>query len=137
VFRAETREYSKRVDMAKRCDETLDSSSRRQDNESTGASGAIQSKISSVLDEGAKKSIINRLARLSGHLNSIKRMIEEDREVSALLVQLASVRSATLGVERALTIETLAARAKDVFPKDDASEWDWQDLVETVERCLK
>ena len=44
--------------------------------------------------EESKKAVINRLSRAIGHLESVKRMIESDRDCSEVLVQLAAVRSA-------------------------------------------
>ena len=40
------------------------------------------------------KAVINRLARAIGHLNSVKRMVEDGRDCTEVLVQLAAVRSA-------------------------------------------
>ena len=40
------------------------------------------------------KAVINRLSRAIGHLESVKRMVEEGRDCSEVLVQLAAVRSA-------------------------------------------
>lgn len=40
------------------------------------------------------KAVINRLARAIGHLESVKRMVEDGRDCSEVLVQLAAVRSA-------------------------------------------
>lgn len=39
------------------------------------------------------KKIINRLARAVGHLQSVKRMVENGRDCSEVLVQLAAVKS--------------------------------------------
>lgn len=44
--------------------------------------------------EESKKAVINRLSRAIGHLESVKRMIESNRDCSEVLVQLAAVRSA-------------------------------------------
>lgn len=41
-----------------------------------------------------KKAVLNRLARVMGHLDSVRHMIEDDRDCSEVLVQLAAVRSA-------------------------------------------
>ena len=38
--------------------------------------------------------VSNRLARAIGHLESMKKMVEEDRDCAEVLVQLAAVRSA-------------------------------------------
>lgn len=40
------------------------------------------------------KAVINRLSRAIGHLQSVKRMVEEGRDCSEVLVQIAAVRSA-------------------------------------------
>lgn len=40
------------------------------------------------------KAIINRLSRAIGHLESVKRMVEDERECNDILIQLAAVTSA-------------------------------------------
>ena len=41
-----------------------------------------------------KRVVINRLSRAIGHLEKVRRMVEEDYDCSEVLVQLAAVRSA-------------------------------------------
>ncbi|MCF6095223.1 metal-sensing transcriptional repressor [Microaerobacter geothermalis] len=41
-----------------------------------------------------RKSIVNRLARIEGHVRSIKEMAKADRDCSDLLLQIAAVRKA-------------------------------------------
>ena len=41
-----------------------------------------------------QKAVINRLSRAIGHLEKVKRMVEEGYDCSEVLVQLAAVRSA-------------------------------------------
>lgn len=41
-----------------------------------------------------KKAIVNRLSRAAGHLEAVKRMVENDVDCSEVLIQLAAVRSA-------------------------------------------
>ncbi len=38
--------------------------------------------------------IVNRLSRATGHLQFVKRMVEEGRDCSEVLIQLAAVRAA-------------------------------------------
>jgi len=45
-------------------------------------------------DPAQVKSVINRLSRAIGHLESIKRMVEEGRDCSEVLIQLSAVRAA-------------------------------------------
>jgi len=40
------------------------------------------------------KSILNRLSRAAGHLNAVRGMVEQGRDCSEVLIQLAAVRSA-------------------------------------------
>lgn len=40
------------------------------------------------------KVVLNRLSRAIGHLESVKRMVEDERDCTEVLVQLAAVRSA-------------------------------------------
>ena len=40
------------------------------------------------------KEVLNRLSRAAGHLEAIKRMVEEGEDCSKVLVQLAAVKSA-------------------------------------------
>ena len=44
-------------------------------------------------DPAEIKKIVNRLAKSIGHLESVKRMIEDGRDCADVLVQLAAVRS--------------------------------------------
>ena len=37
--------------------------------------------------------VLNRLSRASGHLNAVKKMVEDGRDCSEILIQLAAVRS--------------------------------------------
>lgn len=62
-------------------------------------------------DTGTKydKSMVNRLARATGHLKSIRGMVEEGRDCSEVLIQLAAVRSAVNGAGK----EVLHERGRD------------------------
>ena len=40
------------------------------------------------------KAVINRLSRAIGHLESVKKMVEEGKDCSEVLIQLAAVKSA-------------------------------------------
>ena len=40
------------------------------------------------------KAVLNRLSRAIGHLESVKRMVEDQRDCSEVLIQLSAVRSA-------------------------------------------
>lgn len=40
------------------------------------------------------KSVVNRLSRAIGHLEAVKKMVEDGRECSEILIQIAAVKSA-------------------------------------------
>lgn len=44
--------------------------------------------------EESKRAVINRLSRAIGHLESVKRMVEEDKDCSEVLIQIAAVQAA-------------------------------------------
>ena len=58
-------------------------------------------------DPAEIKKIINRLARAIGHLESVKRMVEDGRDCSDVLIQLAAVRSEITGTGKQLLQEHL------------------------------
>ncbi len=41
-----------------------------------------------------EKAVINRLSRAIGHLESVKKMVEDGRDCSEVLIQIAAVKSA-------------------------------------------
>ena len=45
-------------------------------------------------DHQHTKAVLNRLSRAIGHLESIRRMVEEGRDCTEVLIQLAAVKSA-------------------------------------------
>lgn len=49
-----------------------------------------------------KKAVVNRLSRLIGHLEAIKRMIEDDRDCSEVLIQLSAVKAAVNNVGKVI-----------------------------------
>ena len=51
------------------------------------------------------KQVLNRLSRITGHLNAVKTMVETGRDCSEVLVQLAAVQSALAGASRVLLKE--------------------------------
>ena len=46
------------------------------------------------------RSVLNRMSRLIGHLESIKTMVEDGRDCSEVLIQLSAVKSAINGVSK-------------------------------------
>jgi DNA-binding FrmR family transcriptional regulator len=47
-----------------------------------------------IHSQAEKKAVTNRLSKAAGHIDAIKRMIENDADCSEVLIQLAAVRAA-------------------------------------------
>ncbi|TXT47695.1 MAG: hypothetical protein FD137_1022 [Spirochaetes bacterium] len=60
-----------------------------------------------------------RLSRIIGHTESIKRMIEENRDCSEILIQIAAVRSALNNVGKILLNDHIDHCVKDAYHTDD------------------
>ena len=65
------------------------------------------------------KAVVNRLARAIGHLESVKKMVEEGRDCSEVLVQLAAVRSALNSTGRTILKDHLQHCIVDAVEHDD------------------
>ena len=57
-----------------------------------GYGGSIMSEHHHVHTE--TKNVINRISRAAGHLEAIRKMVEDERDCGDVLIQLAAVRSA-------------------------------------------
>ena len=65
------------------------------------------------------KAVLNRMARLIGHLESIKHMIEDGRDCSEVLVQLSAVRSAINSVGKIILKDHLEHCVVDAVRDND------------------
>ena len=73
-------------------------------------------------DHTQTKAVVNRLARAIGHLESVKRMVEEGRDCSEVLVQLSAVRSAINGVSKIILKDHLEHCVVDAVKENDMPE---------------
>ena len=65
------------------------------------------------------KAVVNRLSRAIGHLESVKRMVEDGRDCTEVLIQLAAVRSALSSTAKVILKDHLE---HCVSEGDDSSE---------------
>lgn len=54
----------------------------------------MEDQLESALSDEKKREITTRLSRALGHLRHVKRMVEDGRDCTDVLIQLAAVRSA-------------------------------------------
>ncbi|MBR2781672.1 MAG: metal-sensing transcriptional repressor [Eubacteriaceae bacterium] len=52
--------------------------------------------------------VLNRLAKAIGHLEHVKRMVEDDRDCSEVLIQLSAVRSALTNLGKVILKEHMS-----------------------------
>ena len=81
------------------------------------------------------KAVLNRMARLIVHLESIKHMIEDGRDCSEVLVQLSAVDSAIKGVSRIILKDHLEHCIVDAVRDNDQEVLD--QLNRAIDRFIK
>lgn len=66
-----------------------------------------------------KKAVINRMSRIIGHMQSVKTMVEDDRDCSDVLIQLSAINSAVQSVSRVILKEHLSTCIVDAVKEGD------------------
>lgn len=82
-----------------------------------------------------QKAVVNRLARAIGHLNKVKRMVEDGADCSEVLVQLAAVRSAIDNTGKVILNDHIRHCMVDAVQAGDAGAID--DLCQAIEKFMK
>lgn len=82
-----------------------------------------------------QKAVINRLARAIGHLNKVKKMVEEGYDCSDVLIQLAAVRSAIDNTGKVILNDHIRHCMVDAVAAGDESAI--EDLCQAVEKFMK
>ena len=82
-----------------------------------------------------QKAVINRLSRAIGHLEKVKRMVEDGCDCSEVLIQLAAVRAAIDNAGKEILKEHIAQCIVDAVEEgdDDAI----FDLCEAIDKFMK
>lgn len=65
------------------------------------------------------KNVINRLSRATGHLEAIKKMVEEGRDCGDVLIQLAAVRSAINNIGKIILADHMEHCIADAIESGD------------------
>lgn len=81
------------------------------------------------------KAVLNRLSRIIGHLESVKRMVEQGRDCSEVLVQLAAVDSAVKGVSRVVMKDHIEHCLVEAVKTNDHETL--EKLNEAIDRFIK
>ena len=82
-----------------------------------------------------QKAVINRLARALGHLEKVKRMVEEGEDCADVLVQLAAVRSAIDNTGKVILQDHMRHCMVDAVAAGDQEAI--EDLCHAIEKYMK
>ena len=82
-----------------------------------------------------QKAVINRLARALGHLEKVKKMVEEGRDCSEVLIQLAAVRSALDNTGKVILQDHMRHCMVDAVTAGDMEAV--EDLCRAIEKYMK
>ncbi len=82
-----------------------------------------------------QKAVINRLARALGHLEKVKKMVEEGYDCSEVLVQLAAVRSALDNTGKVILKDHMRHCMVDAVAAGDHEAVD--DLCDAIDKFIK
>lgn len=81
------------------------------------------------------KKVLDRMSRVIGHMESIKRMVEEGRDCSEILIQLSAVRSAINNVGKIVLQDHISNCVVDAVETGDKKVL--EDLNSAVDKFLK
>ena len=81
------------------------------------------------------KAVINRLARAIGHLESVKKMVEDGRDCSEVLIQIAAVRSAINNIGKVILQDHIQHCIVDAVEQDDEQALD--SLCQAIDKFIK
>ena len=82
-----------------------------------------------------KQAVSNRLARAIGHLEKVRRMVENDEDCSAVLIQLAAVRSALENAGKVILQEHIQHSIIEAVEAGD--EKAVSDLCDAIDKFVK
>lgn len=81
------------------------------------------------------KAVLNRLSRAIGHLESVRQMVEDGRDCSEVLVQLAAVRSAINATARVIMKDHIDHCIVDAVEAGDRKAI--EDLEQAIDQFIK
>ena len=82
-----------------------------------------------------QKAVINRLARAIGHLDKVKRMVEDGVDCSEVLIQLAAVRSALDNTGKVILKDHMRHCMVDAVAAGDTGAI--EDLCDAIDKFMK
>ncbi|MFR8353696.1 MAG: metal-sensing transcriptional repressor [Blautia obeum] len=83
-----------------------------------------------IINHAQTKAVLNRLSRAIGHLESIKRMVEDGRDCSEVLIQLSAVKSAINNTGKIILQDHIEHCIVDAVEHGD------KDAIKELERAI-
>ena len=83
----------------------------------------------------SKKNVVNRLARAIGHLEKVKRMVEDDCDCAEVLIQIAAVRAAIENTGKVILQDHIQHCIVDAVEHDDEQALDA--LCQAIDKFVK
>ncbi|WP_346686758.1 metal-sensing transcriptional repressor [Megamonas hypermegale] len=99
------------------------------------ADGTIHAHHGHTHSHTQTKVVLNRLSRAIGHLNAVKRMVEQGRDCSDVLIQLSAVNSALQGVSKIILKDHIEHCLVEAVKEDDKEAID--KLKEAIDKFVK
>lgn len=81
------------------------------------------------------KAVLNRLSRVIGHMQSIKRMVEDGRDCSEVLIQLSAVKAAINNTGKVILQDHIQHCLVDAIESGDMQEI--EELNKAIDRFIK
>ena len=79
--------------------------------------------------------VLNRLSRAIGHLQSVRRMVEEGRDCSEVLIQLAAVKAALSSTSKLIVHDHMQHCIAEALETGDREAID--DFIRALDQILK
>ena len=76
------------------------------------------------------KAVLNRMSRAIGHMNAVKRMIEDGRDCSDVLIQLSAIRSEITGVSKVILKDHIDHCIVDAVKDND------EEAIENLKKAI-
>ena len=76
------------------------------------------------------KAVLNRMSRAIGHMNAVKKMIEDGRDCSDVLIQLSAIKSEITGVSKVILKDHIDHCIVDAVKEND------EDAIENLKEAI-
>ena len=76
------------------------------------------------------KAVLNRMSRAIGHMNAVKKMIEDGRDCSDVLIQLSAIKSEITGVSKVILKDHIDHCIVDAVKDND------EDAIENLKGAI-